>query len=278
MQHHFKLLFMFVLLGSSCNKEEPPTILEQITTNYPLLPEAQISQSTNNRVYAAYTSPTERYAHGILGDKIEAGQMVVAIDNEFYGLDLPIETVFEDIRPRLYDVDNDGELEFITIRSNVATGAGIFIYKLVNNVLIEYAHVPEIGQANRWLNIVAIHDLDNDGVVEIVWIETPHIGGILKVAKIKFGLLEVIDETSLFSNHAIGQRNLCLSVLVENNNQKVFYVPSQNRDKIHGFVFENNQIQEVEVIDQLVDFKETLLSQYEFSNVIVEEDHCIVDE
>lgn len=270
------LLTIFACADKDLEKDK--TIIEQLNTNYQLLPEAQISQSLDKSVYACYTNPTDRYGHGILGDKIEGGQMVVVIDSLFYGVDLAIENVFEDIRPRLYDVDNDGKLEIITIRSNVSLGAGIVIYKLVGDQLIEYAQLTEIGSANRWLNIVTIEDLDNDGVIEIAWIETPHIGGILKVAKILAGTLEVLDENSLYSNHAIGERNLCLSVLTEQDNQKRLYVPNQSRDKIVGFSFTNNKLELIEEIDQAVDFSKTLRSQYDFSNIVSGENNCIVDE
>lgn len=266
---------------TACDKEKQNiatmTILEQLQANYEELPEGQISRSMDGKVYASYTTPTEIYAHGVLGDKIEAAQLVVVVDSVFYERSLSNEYVFEDIRPRLYDVDGDGELEFITIRSSVSKGAGIVIYKIIDEQLVEYAFVPEIGIANRWLNIVAINDLDNDGVVELVWIQTPHIGGVLKVAKIQAGSLEVLTETSLYSNHEIGERNLCLSVLTENLNQKVFYVPNQNRNKIIGFTFNNNELNQVEEIIQAVDFSKELSAQYPFTNILVEEDNCIID-
>ena len=256
---------------------ETTTILNQLATNYTHLPEKKISTSLDENVYATYTTPTEIYDHGILGDQIEASQLVVVVDRIFYELQLSNDYVFEDIRPRLYDVDGDGALEFITIRSNVSKGAGIVIYKIIADKLVEYAFVPEIGTANRWLNIVAINDLDNDGIVELVWIQTPHIGGILKVAKIELGAMEVLAETSLYSNHAIGERNLCLSVLTEQSNQKVFYVPSQDRDKIVGFTFANTALTEFEVINQALDFSKRLSAQFDFNGVLGGEDNCIVE-
>ena len=267
----------------ACNKEKDkesgpasgPNILYQLANNYEQLPEQEIARSLDNSVYAQYAMPTEKYRHGILGDKIEAEQLVVVVDSVFYELKLSGEYVFEDIRPRLYDVDGDSELEFITIRTNVSEGAGIAIYKIVDEQLVEYAKVTEIGTSNRWLNIVAINDLDNDGIVELVWIETPHIGGILKLAKIKAGRLQVLAEKAQYSNHAIGERNLCLSVLTEQLNQKVFYVPDQSKNKIIGFTFKNNKFQIFEEITQVVDFSRTLGVQYSFSKKIEEGINCI---
>jgi hypothetical protein len=269
-----------LLLLFSCDNDESTlvenqTIIEQLTNDYELMPEALISQSVDSRVYAQYVSPTNKYTHGVLGDRIEAEGLVVVVDGVFYELELDENQVFEDIRPRLYDVTGDGELEFVTIRTNIETGAGIAIYKIINDRLVLYASVTEIGSFSRWLNIVVIDDLDKDGIVELVWVETPHIGGVLKVAKIHFGLLRVLDEEEQYSNHGLGERNLCMSVLTDQSNQKVFYVPNQSRNKIVGFSFEDNNFTLFEEVDLDVDFSETLISQYEFTNPLADEVNCI---
>ncbi len=82
-------------------------------------------------------------------------------------------------------------------------------------------------------------------------------------------------ETAQYSNHAIGERNLCLSVLTEQGGQKVIYVPNQNKSKIVGFTFENSQWQAFEEIDQSVDFSKTLVTQYDFTGIVEEENNCI---
>ena len=138
------------------------TILNQLVSDYKLLPEGVVNRSTDSAVFAQYAMPTEKYGHGILGDKIEAEQLVVVVDGVFYEHHLTDEYVFEDISPRLYDVDGDGELEFVTIRTHVSRGGGIAIYKIVDEQLVEFAHLAEIGSRHRWLNIVAIADLDHD--------------------------------------------------------------------------------------------------------------------
>ena len=274
----FSLLVLWGCHQEKENAKNPDirtqTILNQLVSDYKLLPEGAISRSTDSAVFAQYAMPTEKYGHGILGDKIEAEQLVVVVDGVFYEHKLPDEYVFEDISPRLYDVDGDGELEFITIRTHISRGGGIAIYKIVGEQLVEFAHLAEIGSRHRWLNIVAIADLDHDKIMELVWIETPHIGGILKVAKIEAGSLKVLAEKAQYSNHSIGERNLCLSVLTKQLDKKVFYVPNQSRDKIIGFTFENNELQVFEEITQNVDFSKPLISQYGFSNQIEEGNYC----
>jgi hypothetical protein len=95
-------------------------------------------------------------------------------NNKEYYYRLGTNYVFEDLRPRLKDVDNDGEVEFITIQTSLKLGASVAIYKIINDKLVLSVQSNYIGSTHRWLNIAAIDDLDNDGIVEIVWIQTPH--------------------------------------------------------------------------------------------------------
>ena len=277
------LIYLLIVMACDDDIESIPIssnqdIESQLINNYAQLPESAIAKSLDNNVFAQYAMPTKKYGHGILGDKIEAEQIVVVIDGIFYEHTLPNDYVFEDIRPRLYDVDGDNQLEFVTIRTHVSKGAGIVIYKVIDESLVEYAHVPEIGTAYRWLNIVAVDDLDQDGSIELAWIQTPHIGGVLKVARIKKGSLSIVAEKQKYSNHAIGERNLCLSVLSEQQNEKVIYVPSQDKSKIAGFTFKNNSLNLIDEIDQSVDFSKELKNQYDFINLIDDQINCISDQ
>ena len=288
------VLVLMIGLNLGCHKEDneipppeennPPTesdslsttqILQRLRSDYQLMPEEQVAISVDSSTYAQYSLPVTRYRHGILGDQIEAGQLVVVLEGKFYELTLADIYVFEDIRPRLADVDLDGILEIITIRAHLSEGAGIAIYKVLDGQLQEHARVEEIGRASRWLNPVTIADLDQNGTVEIVWIQTPHIGGILKITSFTPGTLVVLDETSLYSNHAIGEPNLCLSVLTQEAGQFIFYVPTQSRNQIVGFSWSGSKMEQTSVVNQSVDFSKPLVDQATFSNVIEGEDNCI---
>ena len=288
MRHHRlwfqNFILVLILLFSACGTEEPfigpplktvDDVITELQNNYTLLPEAQVAISSDSSVFAQYIDPTSRYDHGVMGDKIEAGGLVVFSSGVFHELSLDTDYVFEDIRPRLLDADQDGDLEILCIRTHVERGAGIVIYEIADDQLQEYAFVEEIGIRNRWLNYVAADDFDEDGKLELAWIQTPHIGGILKVARVERGSLTPIAETSQYSNHGFGERNLCLSALTSNNNQKVIYVPNQNRTKIVGFVFQNDALELVEEIDFSVGFSVPLIEQYDFEGLVEGEDNCI---
>lgn len=239
------------------------------------MPEKQVAISDDSLMYAQYAVPTERYKHGALGDFIEASQLVVYYANNFYSLTLEGDYVFEDIRPRLVDVNNDKVPEIICIRSKTGEGAGIVVYKIENNHLHPYAFLSEIGTANRWLNIAAIYDMDYDGIIEILWVQTPHIGGILKGAEILPGKMNATDSVTYYSNHQGGSQNLCLSVLLNKDGEVWCYLPAQSRKSITGFTFLNGKFKEKDIINQPVNFSIPLKEQIKWEGVIDNATNCI---
>lgn len=285
-------IFLFVIILFSCSKNSNvlsdvslevvqdkllthSEILDVFATEYTQMLEKQIAINLDSTVYAQYAKPTDRYQHGALGDYNEAGQLVVYFNGNVFEYTLENTHVFEDIRPRLYDVDNDSIPEIITIRTLIGKGAGISIYKITPDGLREFAYLPEIGTSYRWLNIAAIEDMDNDGFVEMLWVETPHIGGTLKVTKIKQGLLQPSDALTYYSNHGGGSHNMCLSVVTDEDGVKICYLPNQERNKIVGFSYSLGKLIQQNVLELDVDFSQTLQSQYPFCNIISNNVNCI---
>ncbi len=178
------------------------------------LPDGGVASIEFGDIRAAwYESPTRRYRHAILGDDIEAGRLVVqSAEGESLALDLPESEVFEDITPRLADLDGDGLTEVVTIRSSTRLGASVAIYGLVDGKLALRAATPFIGRANRWLNIAGIADYLGKGGAQIAYVETPHIGGTLFLWSYEKGALTQRAALGGFSNHAIGSRIQALSV------------------------------------------------------------------
>lgn len=262
------LTFLFL----SCNKDELPVLTTAKTTtpieiinafnsNYEQLPEKRIAVSLDSSVYAQYITPTTKYTHGILGDQIEAEGLVVYNNNDFITLKLADNYVFEDIVPRLVDVNKDNKPEVVCIRTERNKGAGIAIYEIEQDTLVEYAFINEIGTPNRWLNLVGIFDLDKDNNLEIAWIETPHIGGILKVGVITSGEIISLDEYSTVSNHTIGETNLCLSALIEENDSVKLLVPNQDRNKVLTFNFSNERLSLLRDTSIAIDFSKPIYTQ-----------------
>lgn len=181
------------------------------------IPDMRLTLSTKNILEGWLTRPNERYDHGILGDKIEAGGLAVKTPK---GLRLEYilkpNQVFEDRMARLVDLDGDGTLEIVVIQTGLDKGASVAVFGVDGDEIVRRAQTPYIGLSHRWLNIAAAADFDGDGKVELAWVKTPHIGGVLKVARLEGKgdkrQLKVLSELAGFSNHVIGSRDLLQSV------------------------------------------------------------------
>ncbi|TCK99414.1 VCBS repeat protein [Shimia isoporae] len=151
---------------------------------------------------ARYTEPTTRYAHGVLGDAIEYGALELKLrGGKKVTITLPQDRVFEDLEPRLFDVTGDGALEAIVIESSQDGGARLAIYNEKGLV----AATPHIGQRNRWLAPVGVADLDGDGLVELAYIDRPHLAKTLRVWRYESGALTQVASRKGLTNHRIGE-------------------------------------------------------------------------
>lgn len=182
------------------------------------LPDGAPAIGRNDIAQVWLTDPTERYGHGVLGDAVEAsGLLAIMRDGRRLTLRLDAGSVFEDLMPRLADLDGDGRDEIIVVRAYLNAGAALAVYKEVEGALRLVAETPPIGIPNRWLNPLGAADLDGDGMLEIAYVETPHIGGTLRVVSLRQGRLAEEGRLYGFSNHAIGSRALGLSALLDVN-------------------------------------------------------------
>ena len=153
---------------------------------------------------AQYADPTDRYAHGILGDAIEWGTLRIATDAGTRDFSLPASRVFEDVAPRLADLDGDGTPEVVVIETLVAEGAQLAIYDETGKI----AATPHIGRTNRWLAPIGAADLDGDGVAEIAYIDRPHLAKTLRVWRFENGTLTHVADLGGLTNHRIGEADI----------------------------------------------------------------------
>nr|WP_090207782.1 VCBS repeat-containing protein [Yoonia litorea] len=153
---------------------------------------------------AEYTDPTDRYAHGVLGDAIEWGGLRLETTGGVRQFTLPAERVFEDVAPRLVDLDLDGEPEVVVVETLAPEGAQLAIYDATGKI----AATPHIGRTNRWLAPIGATDLDGDGAVEIAYIDRPHLAKTLRVWRFVNGALEPVADLSGLTNHRIGERDI----------------------------------------------------------------------
>lgn len=178
------------------------------------LPDGRIASASSGDVRQAwYGRPTTRYDHAVLGDGIEAGSLVARdAAGQLHEFVLPESHVFEDITPRIADLDGDGRNEIVAIRSSRTRGGAVAVYGLRGGELKLLDASAEIGRSRRWLNVAGIASYHGAGRPVIAWVETPHIGGTLKMATFENGKLKRFGKSRTgFSNHFIGSREQQLS-------------------------------------------------------------------
>ncbi len=149
-----------------------------------------------------FTQPTTRYAHGVLGDAVEWGALEMTLaDGRTRIVTLPDTRVFEDLAPRLADLDGDGAPEVVVIETDIATGASLAIYGPGGKI----AATPHIGRPNRWLAPAGIGDLDGDGHIELAYVDRPHLAKTLRIWRYAGGALTEIAQLGGVTNHRIGE-------------------------------------------------------------------------
>jgi hypothetical protein len=150
---------------------------------------------------ADYAAPTTRYAHGVLGDAVEWGALRLTLaDGRRLTMTLPESLVFEDVVPRLADLDGDSAPEVITVESSLTKGARLAIYGPNGRITA----TPHIGQRNRWLAPIGAADMNGDGAMEIAYIDRPHLAKTLRIWRYRDRQLTEIATAKGLTNHKIG--------------------------------------------------------------------------
>ena len=185
------------------------------------LNDSEISSSKSIKG-AWLTGPTKRYRHDILGDEIEgSGLAVIDQNGKKYHYQLDANSVFEDRKVRIVDLDKDGTDELIVVRSYLNKGGSMAVFGIRGNALVLLDETKAIGIPNRWLNPAIVADVDGDDELEIAYVETPHIGGILYVLSLRKGKLVNKYQSMYTSNHGIGSRIQELAAAIDWNGDGV---------------------------------------------------------
>ncbi|MBQ0752456.1 MAG: VCBS repeat-containing protein [Roseovarius sp.] len=158
---------------------------------------------------ARFEAPDDSYPHRIMGQIRERRVLAVRGDR---GMDIRLDLrqgpepnhVFEDIAPRLVDADGDGQTDVVVVESSPTHGAQLAIYTIRRGQLVKSAATPPIGTPFRWLAPAAIADLNGDGITDIAYVETPHLGRVLRVWTWAPGGLTQIASLKGVTNHRIG--------------------------------------------------------------------------
>ena len=247
----FCSVFAFVLTANQSVANELPE---------GALPDAVVAGPKHNFKRAWLAKPTERYAHALLGDAIEAGRLVVETTcGHRVEHVLDEDHVFEDRHVRITDLDRDGYAEAVVVLSNANLGAALAVYSLKGSTcsaaseLVLKARTPFIGTRNRWLNPAGIADYDGDGRLEVAIVVTPHIGGTLQFWSLKGGKMVLEAKKYGYSNHAIGARAQHLSGTFKSRGRNWLVLPGADRKSIHKVALHDGKISSIKSAD--LDFR-----------------------
>lgn len=167
----------------------------------------------------AFAEPSSAYGHDVLGGggewrAIEITRDVISLDGGGTGaavlrFRLPDGAVFEDVALRCVDLDGQGLREIVVVESDFERGAQLAVYgaetRGTRTELRKVAATPHIGRRHRWLAPVGVADFDGNGALDIAYVETPHLGGTLRVWGFAAGGLTELASAPGFSNHRIGE-------------------------------------------------------------------------
>ena len=198
------------------------------------LPDSRILSDGQGRLLLL-SNPTDRYAHGVLGDELEAAAITLIettpeprISNR---ISIPEPAVIEGVSPIWADINNDGELEIIVTLSNAQNGARIVAYKQDGSLLAEG---PAIGTGFRWRHQLVVAPFGSSGEKLLAVVRTPHIGGVVEFYRLNGDKLEITTEIPGFSTHSIGSRNLFTAQAgdFDNDGQIELLAPDQSHARL----------------------------------------------
>ena len=180
------------------------------------LPDGPIAIGSRDIARAWLAEPTTRYDHGILGDTIEAGALVIeARDGKRQTVRLKDDAVFEDLTPRLADLDRDGHDEIIVVKSYLKRGSSLAVIGLRRGKYEIVGETPPLGGPHRSLNPAGIADFNGDGKIDIALVRQPHVIGSLELWSWGDGALRKTAELPDIANHIAGTRAIDMAAVAD---------------------------------------------------------------
>ena len=184
--------------------------------------------------------PTSRYDHGVFGDRVEAGSLMIeGRDGKVNAVRLKDDAVFEDLEPRLADLDRDGHDEIVLVKSYLKRGSALAVIGLRNGKYEILAETPPIGRPHAWLNPAGIADFNGDGKVDIALVRMPHAEGTLELWAWADHKLRKTAELADVSNHIAGTRALNMSATADFDGDGIadLAIPSFDRSRLRIISF-----------------------------------------
>jgi hypothetical protein len=204
-----------------------------------LVPKTVVVRGDGTIRRAWFASPTERFSHGVLGDGTEAAELrVETTDGHMLTAQAGDGAVFEDLAPRLWDVDGDADAEVWAVRSGASEGTRVEAYGVRDGELQLLIATPP-KDARQWLNPIGLADFSGDGWLELALIADPEDRGFLTLYRVSGDALVQQLTVPGFSNHAPGSHQLGMSWVgdIDGDSAADVLVPGKSRRELAAFSF-----------------------------------------
>ncbi len=178
---------------------------------------------------------TDEYGHGVLGDSLEGGSIVVLDRQNDWAvsrLSPPEGTVFEGIAPIVADLEYDRPWQAIATASDAEDGARVVAIDTETEAI---RSGPPIGTGNRWRHTLAVGNFGPNEEREIAAVRTPHIGGVAEFYRGTDDALELVaTDDGGYQSHVLGSRNLDggLAGQFAGDTQDLLAVPTRDRTEL----------------------------------------------
>lgn len=208
-------IWAFIYAGGSLNvmQQTEPILPEALAVN--ALPDARILVDEQQRLLLL-TDPSDRYAHAVLGDNLEATSITLLRTQPETSVSgiirVPEPFVIEGIAPIWTDLNGDGQREIIVTLSSSDSGAQIVVYNEAGQTL---AAGPAIGQGFRWRHQIAVAPFGPHGELELAAVLTPHLGGVVEFYQWQGESLQIVANLPGYTSHVIGTRNLDMAAAAD---------------------------------------------------------------
>ncbi len=198
------------------------------------LPDGKVASGNGEIARAWLAEPVTRYDHGILGDKIEAGSLVIETrDGKVQTVRLKSDAVFEDLEPRLADLDRDGHDEVIVVKSYLKHGSALAVIAARRGKYEIVAETPPLGGPHRWLDPAGIADFNGNGKIDIALVRQPHVIGALELWSWRDGALHKTAELPDIANHIAGTRAIDMAAVADFDGDGVADIAAPSLDRSH---------------------------------------------
>lgn len=215
-------------------------ILAQAKLPEGALPDGQVATGQHDIARAWLAEPTERYDHGILGDKVEAGALVIETrDGKLQTLRLKNDAVFEDLKPRIFDLNGDGHDNVILVKSYLKRGSALAVIGERKGRYEIIEETPPLGAPHRWLGPAGVADFTGDHKTDVAFVRQPHAIGQLEIWTWRDNRLQKTLELPDTANHIAGSRALDMAAVADFNGDNLadLAIPSLDRTRLRIMSF-----------------------------------------